>query len=1045
MNVFNNIKLATKLPIIMIGLTILTISIASFISFRNASDALMTEAEEAMQTVAEARALEMQAWLDGIDIDLRSQADNPTVLSAIRGFEEAWQGLGTDQTAYLHKWYIDENSHETGKKHHLAFAEDGSAYSQVHKLYHNYFRQLVDEKGYYDVFLFDAHGDLIYSVFKERDYATNFLDGPFAQSGLGAVVDDALSTSDATVSFSDFAPYEPSAGAPAAFIAAPVSDQSGKIVGVIAFQMPTDRIEVITTRRTGLGETGDSYLVGRDFFLRSNPIHGSGDEILKGRVETESVKRALAGKSGVLVEPDAQNPSERQLSAYTTLSHHGEVWALITEQTIGEIVQPANRLAQKMLVEGLIMTLVVAIVAFLIARSISRPLTKVETAMRSVSEGDYAINVPGVSRGDEIGQIAHALDDFRHALGAAEQATSDGLFKGAAFEGSSAALVMINKEFEITYMNEASLALFEDKESEFKSVYKEFEASKIIGKNIDIFHKEPEHIRAIISDPSNMPFQTDIKVGETYFQLVVNSVIDLEGHPIGNVMEWKDVTDLRTNEAVIFALDTNQAKVEFHTDGRILEVNENFSKMLGLQAEQLVGVAHDEIFKFDPKLAKDRGKVWDRLLAGETIVGRFKLHDKSGKESILEGTFSPVKDARNTTFRIVLLGSDITQSQHALAAAEQEQAEMKRKQDEVVDALRVSLKSLAAGDLTTKIETAFSEEYETLRCDFNDAIENLLGAMSSVVENAGMIRGEAAEISNAADDLSRRTEKQAATLEQTATALDQLTSSVRSAADGAHQASGMVDEAKSHAEASGKVVKEAVEAMGEIENSSNQISKITSVIDDIAFQTNLLALNAGVEAARAGDAGRGFAVVASEVRALAQRSSEAAREINNLISKSGSLVKRGVGLVGETGAALEGIVKSVSEVANNVMEIAASAGEQSSGLAEINTAVNQLDQVTQQNAAMFEETTAASHALTREAENLHQTTERFSIGDRRPVTTSAGDRVQHVPELTEVAKRQGVEDVAFSPELTPREAMVVNGSGVPEVIADDDEAGWEDF
>uniref|UniRef100_UPI0026381C7A methyl-accepting chemotaxis protein n=1 Tax=uncultured Aliiroseovarius sp. TaxID=1658783 RepID=UPI0026381C7A len=285
--------------------------------------------------------------------------------------------------------------------------------------------------------------------------------------------------------------------------------------------------------------------------------------------------------------------------------------------------------------------------------------------------------------------------------------------------------------------------------------------------------------------------------------------------------------------------------------------------------------------------------------------------------------------------------------------------------------------------LTTRIDRAFSADYDELREDFNSAADKLMAAMRGVVENADLIRGEAAEISSAADDLSHRTERQAATLEETAAALDELTSSVRSAADGASHANEVVESARQNAEASGAVVREAVGAMGEIETSSRQISKITGVIDDIAFQTNLLALNAGVEAARAGDAGRGFAVVASEVRALAQRSSDAAREINDLISASGGHVTRGVELVDQAGAALSGIVDSVTEISRNVREIATSAREQSAGLAEINTAVNQLDQVTQQNAAMFEETTAASHALTREAEALTSTMARFETGVAR--------------------------------------------------------------
>jgi len=283
--------------------------------------------------------------------------------------------------------------------------------------------------------------------------------------------------------------------------------------------------------------------------------------------------------------------------------------------------------------------------------------------------------------------------------------------------------------------------------------------------------------------------------------------------------------------------------------------------------------------------------------------------------------------------------------------------------------------------------------------------------------------------------LSRRTERQAATLEETAAALDELTASVRSAAEGAGLANQVVSDAKSSAEASGVVVQEAVDAMEEIQTSSSKISRIINVIDDIAFQTNLLALNAGVEAARAGEAGRGFAVVASEVRALAQRTSDAAREINDLISTSSQHVGRGVDLVGQAGSALQQIVESVSNIAVHVSEIAVSANEQSSGLAEINTAVNQLDQVTQQNAAMFEETTAASHSLTKEAENLSETTAQFRIGEETSNVVSPDFQ----PSSKHTASETGYSNHASRPaaEKSVAAAHAVN----PEIT----ESDWEDF
>jgi methyl-accepting chemotaxis protein len=311
--------------------------------------------------------------------------------------------------------------------------------------------------------------------------------------------------------------------------------------------------------------------------------------------------------------------------------------------------------------------------------------------------------------------------------------------------------------------------------------------------------------------------------------------------------------------------------------------------------------------------------------------------------------------------------------------ADEERRAREAEQAAVVSSLASGLKRLAEGDLRVRIDQTFSEGYEQLRLDFNDAVVTLADLIRSISGTSGTIHESASEIAGAAGDLSRRTETTAATLEETAAALNQLTASVTSAADGARQADRIVQGAKANAEKSSVVVTQTVEAMGEIESSSSQISKIIGVIDDIAFQTNLLALNAGVEAARAGDAGRGFAVVASEVRALAQRSSDAAREINQLISSSGTQVKRGVDLVGQAGEALKSIVASIGEISAHVTEIATSANEQSTGISEINTAVAQLDQTTQQNVAMFEETTAASQSLTRDADALNGMVGRFQV------------------------------------------------------------------
>ncbi|ACM37682.1 HAMP domain-containing protein [Agrobacterium vitis] len=302
-----------------------------------------------------------------------------------------------------------------------------------------------------------------------------------------------------------------------------------------------------------------------------------------------------------------------------------------------------------------------------------------------------------------------------------------------------------------------------------------------------------------------------------------------------------------------------------------------------------------------------------------------------------------------------------------------------------VDALAEGLTRLADGDVSYRIAVPFVAGLDGLRSNFNSSVQKLQQALVTVRQNARGIDAGANEIRSAADDLSHRTEQQAASVEETAAALEQITTTVKDSTRRAEEAGILVSKTRDGAERSGDVVRKAVAAMQEIERSSGEISNIIGVIDEIAFQTNLLALNAGVEAARAGEAGKGFAVVAQEVRELAQRSANAAKDIKGLIVSSGQQVQAGVQLVAETGSSLETIVGEVQEINRHVTAIVEAAREQSVGLQEINTAVNTMDQGTQQNAAMVEQTTAASHSLAKEAATLSDLLSRFKLEDHGKV------------------------------------------------------------
>jgi len=565
-----------------------------------------------------------------------------------------------------------------------------------------------------------------------------------------------------------------------------------------------------------------------------------------------------------------------------------------------------------------------------------------------------------------------------------------------------------------------------------------YEASEIIGKHHSLF-VEPEYVRsAEYGEFWNKLGRGEFDAREykrigkggrnVWIQASYNPVKGPKGNVVKVVKVAIDITETKLQnaefESKLNAISLVQAVIEFTPAGEIITANENFLKTMGYRLDEIKGQHHRMFVEPSYAASSDYQAFWRKLNAGEFIADGFRRIGKGGKEAFLQASYNPILDPNGKVAKVVKFATDIT---------------------DLVD-LGAGLKRMAASDLEQPIKRTFAPALERSRLDFNTAQEMLRSTMLGITEGVNLVATGGQEITKAADDLSSRTEQQAASLEETAAALDQVTATVKKTTDGAKQARSVVSEARSDAETSGDIVRQTVEAMSRIEKSSQEISQIIGVIDEIAFQTNLLALNAGVEAARAGEAGRGFAVVASEVRALAQRSAEAAKEIKGLITTSNTEVGHGVKLVAETGKSLARIIGKVTEINSVVADIAAGAEEQSTALQQVNTAVNQMDHTTQQNAAMAEEATAAARSMMRETEKLSAMVGEFRLGKADGSDNLRRDLKKAAPRVFSPAGKESPlrgssEALAAKPRLVPAMTKrAVNGS--PQGRGEED---WAEF
>lgn len=624
-------------------------------------------------------------------------------------------------------------------------------------------------------------------------------------------------------------------------------------------------------------------------------------------------------------------------------------------------------------------------------------------------------------RGERLGTVVEWYDKTAElAKQAAEEKVAGETARIAqALKICDTSVMMADNDLSIVYMNDAVGRMMKEAEAELKKSIPAFNYSQLLGANIDIFHQNPSHQRKMLANLRE-PYRTDIRVGTLTFGLIATPVNDDKGNRLGTVVEWKNKTaelaraeqERRISEEnlrVRQALDnvTTNAMIA-DKDGNIVYMNKSVGEMLRAAESDI----RKEMTHFDA--SKLLGSNFDRFHKNpahqrnllDKLTSTYKAQISLGGRTFLL-VANPVMNDAGARIGSVVEWSDRTvevrteqEIDHLVSSAAagnlgvrlQEQGKtgfmlnlskglnrlMEVSEEVINDTIRV-LDALAHGNLNEQISKEYQGSFNKLKSDANATVDRLIEIITGIVESANAVSNGADEIAQGNADLSQRTEEQASSLEETASSMEQMTSAVKQSSENAREANTLATEARDKASKGGQVVARAVDAMGAINASSKKIADIIGVIDEIAFQTNLLALNAAVEAARAGEQGRGFAVVAGEVRNLAQRSAGAAKEIKDLIRDSVSKVDDGTRLVNESGETLRVIVDSVQKVSSMIQEIAGAAQEQTSGIEQVNVAITQMDEMTQQNAALVEEASAASEALSEQARQLISMMSFFSV------------------------------------------------------------------
>ncbi len=408
---FENTRMSVKLPAFITGAAFIATLAVGLVGYFTAKAQTSSLIESGKVSQLHAKQGELKAYLSSIEQDLRVVSSNPTVLESLKQFESSWNELGGNQKKILQSAYIDKNPHPTGQKEKLDMGNSGGRYDLVHAKYHPWFRALLQERSYYDIFLFDLKGDLIYTVFKELDYATNLTAGEYKDTDLGNSFRAAAESNEpGSIHFFDFRPYAPSHGAPASFMSTPIFE-NGKKTGVLVFQMPIDIINSMMSRDAGLGETGEVMIVGSDGLLRNDTPFTEVNDILATKINNPAIDSALAGNLGVGHGSEYRDLSMEYVAV--PFLYRGTTWVLAAAQATAEINAPIASMRNQMLIIGACLLIGISLLGLFLSRSLTRPIASLVAQMQKLAKGDSSIEIIGENRRDEIGDMAQTVAVFK--------------------------------------------------------------------------------------------------------------------------------------------------------------------------------------------------------------------------------------------------------------------------------------------------------------------------------------------------------------------------------------------------------------------------------------------------------------------------------------------------------------------------------------------------------------------------------------------------------------------------------------------------------